>query len=232
MSGASLMAALLNPDLAGHLAVALHRHRGALAENGRARPPGLADLQALAEEVARGGHGQPGAAPRRMPEDHGLHDREWLSTKEVAMTTGLSETTVRRHIRNEELASSKPGGRRVVARCDLDDFMNRRRSGSGGGRTSRGAHERPAADHHAGSGTRRPARSDPDPQEGLGRDRPTPKARRLRGRLAVGGTAPVVRPSPCGTSEGCLRRVSFQRRAFANALRRSRGRGRAGRLRR
>jgi excisionase family DNA binding protein len=170
MSGGSMLAAVLDPDLAGHLAVALKRHREALARAGRARPPGLADLEALALEAARGGHQRPGAAPRRTPEDHGLHGKEWLSPQEVATVTGLSVTTVRRHIRTGELASSKPGRRRLIARADLDDLMNRRRSGSGGGRVPlASAHVRPAAEHLAGDSgggsSRRAARSDPDHQE-------------------------------------------------------------------
>lgn len=166
MSGAALFVALLEPDTAGHLAVAIKRHREELARRGRARPPGLADIEAVAVQAATGSQEQPRARSVPTAHDTGLHDQEWLSPQDVATVTGLSVSTVRRHIRSGELRSGKVGGRRLVARADLEDFMNRRRSDSGGERTLACAHERPAANRRAEGGTsRRPVRSVPNHEE-------------------------------------------------------------------
>jgi hypothetical protein len=48
-----LLVIALDRDTAGHLAVALRRHRGQLEKLGYAEPQGLAELEALAQSVAK-----------------------------------------------------------------------------------------------------------------------------------------------------------------------------------
>ena len=48
-----LLAIAVDTALAGHVAVALRRHREALRKTGRTEPDGLADLEAFAFEVVR-----------------------------------------------------------------------------------------------------------------------------------------------------------------------------------
>jgi hypothetical protein len=48
-----LLVLSVDQQLAGHLAVAIRRHRTALAELGRPCPPGLSELEDLAARVGR-----------------------------------------------------------------------------------------------------------------------------------------------------------------------------------
>lgn len=118
MSSAVISAAV-DRDLAGHVAVALRLYRELLARQGRARPPGLKDLEEMHAQVARGNHERSGEVTDRAQPQHGLHEREWLSPSEVAQVTGLSLSTVRRRIRAGVLPVQHSGRAQRVSRADL-----------------------------------------------------------------------------------------------------------------
>ena len=65
----SLLVIALDRDVAGHLAVALRRHRRPLARLGYAEPPGLADLETLAQGVAKSHNESPGVSRLTVPDD-------------------------------------------------------------------------------------------------------------------------------------------------------------------
>lgn len=121
----AMLAVALDRDLAGHLAVALRRHREELARRSRARPPGLLDLEEMAAEIARSGQERSEASSVPADLQGGSRDREWLSANEVVQVTGLSVSTVRRHIRSGALLSKLFGRARRVRRTDLDSFLER-----------------------------------------------------------------------------------------------------------
>lgn len=113
----------INGDLAGHLAVAIQRHREVLDRLGYASPPELPELQDVLVTIARGGPGRPqtaavvnGATVRGV-------DHDWLTPDETAVVSGLSPRTIRRRIADGSLQSSKIGRSRRVSRTDLDEFM-------------------------------------------------------------------------------------------------------------
>lgn len=108
----------LDADAAGHMAVAVHRHREVLNRLGRACPPELPELEDILAGIAQGGPGRPqtasavnGATVRGM-------DHDWLTPDETAVVSGLSPRTIRRRI-----PSSKIGRSRRISRTDLEQFM-------------------------------------------------------------------------------------------------------------
>lgn len=118
---------ILTGDTAGHLAVAVRRHREVLAHLDRAVPPELEQLEACLAGVARGSlePSSTGVPPEcgRVP----LMSREWLSVAEAAQVAGLSESSIRRAFASG-LPSSKVGRSRRVHRRDLAEFLRERAS--------------------------------------------------------------------------------------------------------
>ena len=113
----------IDGDLAGHLAVAIHRHREVLDHLGRACPPALPELEELLLAIARGGPEQSGPATAVNGGNVRGVDHDWLTPDETAVVSGLSPRTIRRRIADGSLQSSKIGRCRRVARTDLDQFM-------------------------------------------------------------------------------------------------------------
>ena len=111
----------LDADVAGHLAVAVYRHRQALDLQGHACPDGLAELEALLAKVAKSQERSRAITARRP--GHAGPVRQWLSPSEVAEETGLSIATVRRRLADGGLRSALVGRRRRVQRAELTRFM-------------------------------------------------------------------------------------------------------------
>ena len=106
----------LDRDVAGHLAVALHAHVQSLGAFGRACPPELLALQAIAIRLS--GQERSGADSRRDAREP-VPMREWLSVEQTAEVLGVSERTVRRRIAAGDLPSRKFGRARRVHRADV-----------------------------------------------------------------------------------------------------------------
>ena len=122
----ALLAISLDPDAAGHLALALKVHRHQLDRRGLVSPPGLLDLEHAAAEMRIDSHGQPSTTNRRPSHDTQSDDgisRAWLSPREAAREIGVSESTIRRRIKTGELPSVSRGRIRRINRHDLDQFM-------------------------------------------------------------------------------------------------------------
>jgi excisionase family DNA binding protein len=130
-----LLVLAIDRDVAGHIAVALRRHRGALKKQGIAEPPELAEFQAAALEIAN--PSDPSEITRRhqasaalnVPAgtDDDLHDRPFLSRADVHRLAGVSLATVDRWLRSGRLPSVKQGHIRRIARTDLNHFLAARR---------------------------------------------------------------------------------------------------------
>lgn len=115
-----LIAAAVDRDLAGHVALAIKLYRERLARSGRARPPGLVDFEQLAARVATSGQERTGEDTDRETVDSGPHEeREWLSTTEAAQVTGLSAKTIRRRIAAGVLPAGRSGRAIRINRSDL-----------------------------------------------------------------------------------------------------------------
>jgi excisionase family DNA binding protein len=123
-----LLAIRLDPDVAGHLAVAVRRHREVLDRLGRASPPALAELEELLVAVARGGPEQSGAAAAVNGANVRSVDHDWLTPDECSLATGLSPRTIGRRIAAGDIRSSKIGRSRRINRGDLDQFMQGQRT--------------------------------------------------------------------------------------------------------
>ena len=117
-----LLVLALDRDVAGHLSVALRRHRGQLQKLGYAEPQGLAELETLAQSVAKSHEQSPGISVSAMPEDDSS-DRDYLTRSDVSRRTGTSLSTVDRWIAAGALPSVKRGRTRRVNRADLDQFL-------------------------------------------------------------------------------------------------------------
>jgi len=113
----------IDRDTAGHLAVALRRHRGRLAELGGAEPPGLADLETLAVRVYEGHEGSRRiSVPASVDDD--LDARDFLTRRDICRLAGVSLSTVKRWLQSGDLPSTQHGRIRRVARVDLDRFLS------------------------------------------------------------------------------------------------------------
>ena len=119
----AMLVLTLDRDVAGHLAIALRRHRAALKSGGLAEPPGIAELESVALQVVNSTHDDsPGITVHDVADD-GLHDREYLTRRDVQRLSGASRATVDRWLSGGELPSSKHGHIRRIARKDLDRFL-------------------------------------------------------------------------------------------------------------
>lgn len=117
----SLLVLALDADVAGHVAVAIRRHRSALAKNGLAEPPALADLEAAALEiVSKRQEASPGVTVTGDMQDG---ERDYLTRIDVHRLTGASLSTVDRWIASGQLPSTRRGRVRRVSRVDLDRFL-------------------------------------------------------------------------------------------------------------
>jgi len=119
-----LLVLSLDADVAGHLAVALRRHRSALRKNGLAEPPGLADLETAAVEVVSSTQQLSAALTVPTGAEDGLHDREFLSRDDIRRLSGVSLATVDRWLSSGQLPSRRHGRTRRITRADLDRFLS------------------------------------------------------------------------------------------------------------
>lgn len=95
----SLLLIELDPQLAGHVAIALHRHKALLRERGRREPEGLAELLDAATRAATPGQARTGPATDARSDLDGLYGRDvpdFLTPAAVAAALDRSERTVRR----------------------------------------------------------------------------------------------------------------------------------------
>jgi excisionase family DNA binding protein len=113
----------LGVTAAGHLAVAVRRHRAVLEQRGRECPDGLTEIEEVAARIARDGQERSRAVTVRAVVETAARAGEYLSPAEVAMLTGLSVSTIGRRIRDGSLCSAKVGRARRVARSDVEAFM-------------------------------------------------------------------------------------------------------------
>jgi|SRR4051794_6221580 excisionase family DNA binding protein len=120
----------LQTETAGHLAVALRRHRATLEDRGAACPPGLLKIEDAAIRAAKSGQEHSPAAIVPVVAHAGLHEREYLSPAEVGAVTGVSLSTVRRWVAGAELRSALIGRRRLIARPDLEAFLESQQQAS------------------------------------------------------------------------------------------------------
>ncbi len=127
LHGVGLLAIHIDPDLAGHLAVAVRRHREVCDRLGYAYPTELAELEETLAGIAHGGPERPRMAPAGNSANVRGVDHDWFSPAEAVIATGLSPRTIRRRIADGSLSSSKIGRCRRIARADLDDFMRSER---------------------------------------------------------------------------------------------------------
>ena len=105
----------VDADLAGHLAVAVHRHRDVLDHAGRACPDGLDELEQLLATAATRQDAPQAASRNGHAYGVGMdHEREWLTRTDVARMTGVSERTVDRWCA-DSLRSAKVGRARRVS---------------------------------------------------------------------------------------------------------------------
>ena len=119
-----LIAIAIDPALAGHVAVALRRHREALRRSGRTEPDGLADLEAFAVEVVTSTQKASPSVTVETDYHHDSHDsREYLSRSDISQLAGVSLATVDRWLATERLPSARHGRIRRVRRADLDRFL-------------------------------------------------------------------------------------------------------------
>lgn len=121
MSGLFVVA--LDRDVAGHLAVALRRHRDSLREHGLGEPAALAQLEAAAMSVVTSRQQASVNVTDSYGTDDGLHERQWLTRHDAHRLTGASVSTVDRWIRDGKLRSTRRGRSRRIARADLDAFL-------------------------------------------------------------------------------------------------------------
>lgn len=119
-----LLAIAIDPALAGHIAVALRRHREALRRTNRTEPDGLADLEAFAVEVVSSAQQASDSVTVGDDRHAGMNDnREYLSRRDVSQLVGVSIATVDRWLGSGRLPSTRHGRIRRVARSDLDRFL-------------------------------------------------------------------------------------------------------------
>lgn len=120
---------------ASHVALAVRHHREALARAGKPCPESLAAVEVKLTEAVHA------AAIRQFPplaatvagavqddrdDPSDVHDREWLSVREVALVTGLGVRTLERRLADGTLPSTRIGRCRRIARGDLNGFMEGR----------------------------------------------------------------------------------------------------------
>lgn len=103
-----LLVLQIDRDSAGHLAVALRRHRADLAERGWAEPPGLADLQEAALRVVEAQERSGGLSGLGALDDD-VNGREFLTLTDVSRLANVSVSTVKRWVAAGALGSSKRG---------------------------------------------------------------------------------------------------------------------------
>ena len=118
-----LLVIALDRDTAGHLAIALRRHRGQLQKLGYAEPQGLAELETLAQSVTKSHQQSPGVSVLTVPDDDSSDNRDFLTRNDISRRTGTSLSTVDRWIRIGALPSVKRGRTRRVSRADLNQFL-------------------------------------------------------------------------------------------------------------
>jgi len=118
-----LIAIAIDPALASHVAVALRRHREVLRQTGRSEPDGLADLEAFAVEVVTSTQQASDSVSAGDRPQTGVHNREYLSRRDISQIAGVSLATVDRWLASGRLRSSRCGRIRRVARSDLDQFI-------------------------------------------------------------------------------------------------------------
>ena len=79
----------VDQDLAGHLAVAIHRHRQVRDHTRLAVPPELDELEQLLLTAAKRQDAPPAASRNGDGYGAGMDQREWLTRTDVAQMTGV-----------------------------------------------------------------------------------------------------------------------------------------------
>jgi excisionase family DNA binding protein len=119
----SLLVLAVDRDVAGHITVAINRHRADLRKRRMPEPPGLADFEAVALEIVNKPQEASATVNVRGGPDDDLHDRIFLTRADVQRLTGVSLATVDRWLRSGDLPSVKQGRVRRIARTDLNQFL-------------------------------------------------------------------------------------------------------------
>ena len=117
-----LVVLALDADVAGHLAVAIHRHRAELKRLGAVEPAGLIELETAAESVNKRQQASPAVTVNTACHSE-LDARTYLTRKDIHQLTGASISTVDRWIANGKLPSSRHGRIRRINRNDLNRFL-------------------------------------------------------------------------------------------------------------
>ncbi len=114
-----LLAALIGPELAGHVATALLGYRRALAAVGRPAPPGMDVLLTDLAVAVRNGQPRDGSL---LPGDA---QPVMLTTTETADALRVSARTLRRRLADGSVASVMVGGRRLVPASVVLELVER-----------------------------------------------------------------------------------------------------------
>jgi excisionase family DNA binding protein len=102
-----------------HLLDAIHRHASWVRERGFPLPPALAAL--AVQLAAQAGQQRPQGDDDAIDDDD--RDREFLNYTSAGRVLGVSDRTVRRLVRDGRLKSARIGGRRLIPRQALADFV-------------------------------------------------------------------------------------------------------------
>lgn len=119
-----LLVCALDRDELGHVAVAFRRHIDGLKKSGLVVPPGIAQIAELSLELVSRQQAASGSVSRLGQPDDDLHEREFLSRRDIQRLVGSSLATVDRWISSGQLPSAKRGRTRRIARADLERFLS------------------------------------------------------------------------------------------------------------
>jgi excisionase family DNA binding protein len=127
--GRAVIVLALDPATAGHLAVAIRRHRAHLRSNGHLVPAGLAELEAAAVQVVRDKSrqtatvGDSAVAPADDTQHAGERGCEPLTIGQVAAALSVHPRTVGRMLDRGDLPAVTVGRRRRIPQPALDRYL-------------------------------------------------------------------------------------------------------------
>jgi excisionase family DNA binding protein len=119
----AMLVLTLDRSVAGHLAVAIRRHRSSLRQHRLDEPPELAELEKAALQVVSSHQEASGRSIVLTGAHDDLSDRQFFTRRDVQRLTGVSLSTVDRWIAGGQLPASHKGRLRRIARADLDRFL-------------------------------------------------------------------------------------------------------------